>query len=382
MVKYHRIKVYTARLIELIFYVASFFLLKKSEDQFSREGHKKILVIEPFGLGDLILMTSMIPPLKDKYPGCKIGVVCRSQWKDFPENHPGIDIVHHFDFFWSRKNKSLNIKEFCELGSFCGALRKEKYDIGFDIRGDIRSAVLLVMANCTERYGYSDYLGSNITTRGALLTRAVACGNKSRIEELSSLLDCAGIYNQRPLKINLGLCLPSKRDRDFTKIGIHIGAGWKYREWKAEKWLEVIKRLRESGKHEIVLIGNSEEQRKLSEINLATGMACRQLETKDFNAFIFSIADLDLLICLDSAAGHIATGCNVPSVKLFGPGVVERWGNLGGKEYVSHHQKEYPCAPCTQLNCVHPDSNCMDLISAEEVALAAIQMLNSAPMDY
>jgi ADP-heptose:LPS heptosyltransferase len=378
VVKYPRIKVYVARLIELLLYITSFPFFKKKEDKREPKNYlrKRFLIVEPFGLGDLILMTSMIGPIKKTYPGCEIGVICRSQWKDFLENHSEIDKVHHHNFFWSRQNKSFNIKDIYELIRFCKILRREKYDIGFDIRGDIRSVSLLVMANCKEKYGFLDYMGSNITNRGQLLTRAIPCGTQARFDELSSLLECSGINIEEPLKINLSLKLPSKPDRDYKKIGIHIGAGWTYREWKAGKWVKVIELLTEIGAYEIVLIGNSNEQRTLTEINLALGKNCRQLETKDLESLILSITDLDLLICLDSAPSHIATGCNVPTVKLFGPGVVERWGNLGGNICVIHHQEEYPCAPCTQIKCIHPDNNCMDRISVEEVVSAAIKLIN------
>ncbi len=380
MIKYHRIKVYSAKLFELLLLFITFPFVRRKQDKPGSINYQKksILIAEPFGLGDLILLTSMIEPIKKRFIGSKIGVICRSQWKNFLENHSEIDNVHHQDFFWSRKNKykSFKIKDIYELLRFFKGLRKEKYDMGFDIRGDIRSVFLLVMANCREIYGFLDYLGSNITTRGLLLTRGIPCGTKSRLEELSALLDCAGINIEQPLKINLGTKLPAKQVREPKKIGIHIGAGWTHREWKTEKWIKIIEKLTEIGKYEIVLIGNSNEQRTLSAINQASGKKYRQLETRDLESFILSIADLDLLICLDSAPGHIATGCNVPAVKLFGPGVVERWGNLGGHGCVIHHQEEYPCAPCTQIECIHPDNNCMDRISAEEVVSAVIKLIN------
>lgn len=81
MVKYHRIKVYVARLIELLLYITSLTFFKKKDDKRESKKYpkKRFLIVEPFGLGDLILMTSMIGPIKKSYPGCEIGVICRSQ---------------------------------------------------------------------------------------------------------------------------------------------------------------------------------------------------------------------------------------------------------------------------------------------------------------
>lgn len=162
-----------------------------------------------------------------------------------------------------------------------------------------------------------------------------------------------------------------KLHRDFVKIGIHPGAGWEYRKWKSHCWIRLIKHLAGQDGYKLALIGSSSEQEELSEINRASGGVCQQIETINLTSLVQQIADLDLLICLDSAPAHIASGCGISSVRLFGPGFIERWGSLDESTQVIHHQEKFPCAPCNQSGCLHPSHNCMDSITPEEV-LAAV----------
>lgn len=167
----------------------------------------------------------------------------------------------------------------------------------------------------------------------------------------------------------------SKLHRDFVKIGIHPGAGWEYRRWKSHCWIKLIKNLASQDGYKLALIGSSSEQEELSEINRASGSVCQQVETHSLTSLVQQIADLDLLICLDSAPGHLASCCGIPSIRLFGPGVIERWVGFDESTQVIHHQEKYPCAPCNQLKCLHPSNSCMDSITPAEVFAAVRRAL-------
>lgn len=375
--EYPKKKVLGTKILELLLLPFLPLLIRRTTETAKpeRSERKRFLIIEPFGLGDLVYLTAMLEPIKKRYPEAFIGVVCDSKWKEFLENHRDVDKVHDSNLFWSTHNKSLNLKSLYDFFKFCLVLRKEKYDVGFDIRGDIRSVYLLVAAGCQERVGFLDYIGSNITTRGLLLTHSTHSGIRSRFEELSSLLECAGIPAEGPLRINLGTALTPKDKTAKLKVGIHIGAGWKYKRWRSEQWVKVVHELNSQKEYHIVLLGTPAEQTELSEINRACARECEQVETKEIKTLINEISNLDLLICMDSAPLHLALGCNVPTVALFGPGVIPRWSPPNPLTRVIHHQAEYSCAPCTQLQCVHPDFNCMDRIEADEVLEAVNRVI-------
>ena len=365
---YSQSKVIGARVFELLLYLF-LPLLSRRRDATS----KKILLIEPYGMGDLVLLTALLAPLREEHPDAVIGVVCHSQWRELLEKHPRIDKVHHHDFFWSNRKKPLTIGRLVRLLKFCLQLRREKYDAAFDIRGDIRSVFLMVIAGCSKRAGFLDYMGSNITSRGLLLTNATACGLRPRLDELSSLLECAGIRPRAPLFIDLGVTPERPEIHRIPKSGLHVAAGWKYRRWKTARWAQLVSEL-SLREYEIILLGSSGEQPELAEINALSAQACRQIETKDTQSLINKIGELDLLICLDSGPAHIAAGCRVPTVVLFGPGATVRWGSINRRTLNIHHQEEYPCAPCAQIECVRPDYNCMDRIEVGEV-LAAVESI-------
>ena len=45
----------------------------------------RILIINPFGIGDVLFSTPLISAIKKKYPGCHIGYICNIRTKDIIE---------------------------------------------------------------------------------------------------------------------------------------------------------------------------------------------------------------------------------------------------------------------------------------------------------
>lgn len=90
------------------------------------------------------------------------------------------------------------------------------------------------------------------------------------------------------------------------------------------------------------------------------------------------IQQSSLLLSGDSGVLHIAVGLGVPTVSLFGPGMVKKWAPQGDRHIVIN--KGLPCSPCTTFGTTPHcpiDTQCMRNITVDEVVNAVTMLLTS-----
>ena len=144
------------------------------------------------------------------------------------------------------------------------------------------------------------------------------------------------------------------------------------KRWPQERFVDLIRELHDTCGAKVVLVGgddNSDLKAYFKE----------RLETPYIDAIgETSITQLGalirrcrLLITGDSAPLHIAAGCAVPFVALFGPTDPRRHLPRGAGTAIS---KNVPCSPCAQNTC--KVFQCMDKISVSDVLTAAQQFLS------
>ncbi len=163
-------------------------------------------------------------------------------------------------------------------------------------------------------------------------------------------------------------------------IVFHPFAGWEYRMWKAERWVELAERLADHGRRTVIILGQARESTELEAYRaMITGLAgITVVRVHDLLEAAKAIAEAALFIGCDSGPLHLATFLGVQSIGLYGPaepGVTRPAWSRSVDFHSIYHRVE--CSPCNQLRCVRPHSSCMALISVEEVEDAALTILGS-----
>ena len=374
-VRYNRKTVNGARVLELLAACVQPLTIRRGAARHPSDA--AILVIEPFGLGDLVAATALFAALRREFPRARLEVACHERWSEWVGTLPFVDGVRSHRFPWSTSPKRLGVKEIWGILRFVAELRRGRFDIGIDIRGDIRSQALLAMAGCPTRVGFRDYMGSNVVQRGLLLTHAAECGVRPRLEELRDLLNLLGV-NSPELHMDVGLEKRPLRGTTTPRIGIHVGAGWEFKKWSRSNWEALIDAVICEWPADVELIGSPADRIELEAIARAVSHRVSVCITKSVRALIEGISLLDLLICHDSAPVHIAAALDVPAIALFGAGEVTRWGKIAEGVDCLHHQDRFSCAPCTQKTCVSPTATCVNSIAPNEVLEKVRRRLPSA----
>jgi ADP-heptose:LPS heptosyltransferase len=367
--QYSPFKVKIARLLELLLYPFSCFIRKNSKEV------RRILIAEPYGLGDAANLAVMFDPLLERFPSSELHLLISPSFAGLFSNDSRVTRVHSLKIPWAAYEGKY------QLGKYRGfwlhdqfrELRKLKFDIGFDVRGDVRNQLLLLAAGCSRRVGSTNYMCSNIITRGLLLTDSVGNHPLQHVTKLHLSL-CKKVGCGVPEEIKFPVLRPTTGliAGSSGKIIVHTGGGSKYKKWQTKNWVELCNRL-----ENVQLIGAPNEEQNLTSISTMIASKHQVLITASLQHLIDEIYQARLFIGLDSGPMNIAGLLAVPCVSLYGPGVPELFHPLSKYSCVLHHREQFPCSPCTQQMCFHPDATCTESISVNEVYDAASALLSS-----
>jgi heptosyltransferase-3 len=370
---YSRTKVMASLAVELAAGICLWPLLLVSRLQ--KRKTKNILLVEPFQMGDALSLTPMIAPLLVRFPDARIFVLTKQGSGAILKLDKRLAGVFSADFPWADHGvKNFSWQRVFSVARSVWKLRSQKFYLGIDTRGDIRSQILLVLAGCRLRAGYTNYLQSNINQFGLLLSHTVRKSSfVHRFEWNLHALTVLRIPPESLLPVQFPTFFPEVETFECHKpyLLIHVGGGWEYRRWSEEKWIALIKELIHTVDYDIKVVGGSGEQ------EIVTRMEARVEKSVRVSFCITSLTQLVqhvqaslFFIGLDSGPMNLAACLNKPVVALFGPGDVNVWRPLPAGSRVVRKTDRFPCSPCLQIHCFFPEHNCMAEIEVSDVMKA------------
>jgi ADP-heptose:LPS heptosyltransferase len=360
-------QVILSRLIEYLFFIFSIFFhpfRKKSS------ATKKILIIEPFQMGDVISLTVMLDPLKKELPNVEISILVHEKNARTLAHDSRICQIFTADFPYADYNKKeAKLNRYFKLLQTIWQLRKHHFDIGLDTRGDVRSQMWLKILGCHTITGYTSYLGSNINLKGLLLNKKVTQPQYShRYDWNRFLLTGLGISEEKLFPVRFPAFQVPKAIFSVVipnKIVVHIGGGWFFKRWQSSAWAKLIDDL--SQKYEVTVVGGPGEKTQMDEIQSLTQSKNIPFITTTFEQLISEILSANLFVGLDSGPMNLAVCLGKQVVALFGPGDSDMWYPYSQNSAFIHKKEQFPCNPCFQTTCFHPEKSCMASIDVTEV---------------
>lgn len=362
-----------ARLLEWFGWIVLLPFTRRSDRARKPDDRMRILLVEPFQMGDILSMTPMVNPLLAAFPHAEIYFLTKPSSAAILRLDKRVTRVLEFDFVWSDYGvkRSMGIIYGLKLLRQLVQLRSYDFDIGFDTRGDIRSQIVLVLTGCRQRLGYTRYLASNLSIHGRLLSKQLpGKDSKHRYDWNSALLPLAGCENQA---VRLPSFFPELDPISFHKpfqrfILLHVGGGWEFKRWANDRWAQLIDTLNKEVQQNLVIIGGPAENGVIMEVERLTLNHDRTLFQVTTLTELVALEDqCDLFIGLDSGPMNLAVCLGKPVVALFGPGDSSMWYPYGSPNSAIHHVERFPCNPCKQVACEFPGRSCMSEIAVDEV---------------
>lgn len=354
----------------------------------------KLLIINPFGIGDVLFTTPVIRAIKENYPDSFIGYWSNLRVKPLLGSDGRINKI----FALSRGDLKKNYQESFFKGIWSAikltlGIRKERFDICLDFSLDHRYSLFSKIAGIKKRIGF-DYKG-----RGRFLTHKISIDgyhDKHAVEYYLSLLSFLGI---EPKNKELDLFVPIACSQKAANIlsarlieandlvvGISPGAGgsWGkdagYKHWPALKFAELADKLVNEFKAKIVIVGDDSE-RPIADV-IINAMRSKPIDLvgkTGLEILPAIIKQCNLFISNDGGPMHMAVALGVKTVSIFGPVSELVYGPFPSVNKHVVLKWDMACRPCYKnfrLPVCDKDRECLKQVSVDEVFAASRALLN------
>lgn len=295
-----------------------------------KEGVARILVLELWNMGDVILAMPFLAQLRCLFPRARITLVSRP----FGEKLlAGMGLVDEFipaGVDWIPAEHISLSRKTIDLWRLSRKLRPKKFDLAFSSRFHVWEHLLLATSGAGRRIGFA--LGG----QDAALTDAIAVGEsrQHKVEDWMRLLEPFGgavtvrvprLYLDESERFWANGYLSSRGvAKEDLLVGIHPGAGLAEKRWPLERFREVATATAaRAGVRVLVFAEPSGYGSELFEI---PGVVQAQVGLRELMALIERCS---LVVCNDSGPMHIAGALGVPTVAMFGSGIEQWFAPLG-----------------------------------------------------
>jgi ADP-heptose:LPS heptosyltransferase len=315
---------------------------------------QRVLVIKPDHLGDLLLATPALRQLRTALPAAHIcglvGPWAQRMWQGLSS----LDELQTLPFpGFSRTSARTGRLQTLQLTlQAAGRLRRGRYDTVLLLRDDdYWSALVCTLAGIPRRIGTAHPKVSE------LLTEAVPYRSEQHVaRQALAVVSRLGGTDDSPPLLELAVTADEQEwaaaqlPQPNQTIICHPGTGGSAKQWPISRWVTLIDALQQAGMP-VLLSGSPAEGALIGRI--AAGCR-RQPPLLSDELTIGRLAALftraRLVIGVDSGPLHIAVSSGTPTVHLFGPSDVQRFGPWGDPARHRIIRSTLFCSPCGSLD--------------------------------
>lgn len=344
--------------------------------QFAAINVRRICVIKPSALGDIVQSLPLLPVLHERFPDAKITWVINHELRDLVEGHPCVHDVLSF-------HRRGTARQYLQL---LQELRRGEFDLVFDLQGLMRSGVMAAATRAPMRVGLeTSREGAGLACH---LTVPQTGRGVSAFQRYWRIAEALGL-GDRPVQT---IVATSPDDESWVTetlqslngpvLAINPGARWVTKRWPVEKFAVVANKAMRQYGFSVVILGSKSE--------IAIGRELQQL-LKGFvpwkpvldltgQTSIKQLAALlrrvDIVLTNDSGPMHLAAGLGTSTLSVF----TCTSPHISGPPGTRHEMvaSQVACAGSYKKNCPHAGNRnlcCMDELSTERVCQAFSQLI-------
>ena len=338
---------------------------------------ERILIANPYGIGDVLFTTPLLSSLRKAFPKSYIAFLIGSRTREVLSNNPEVDEIFVFDRDAFRAKPK--IKAYKELLGLVKLLKSKKFNLYFDLSNTTMYGLLSFILGVKYRVGF------NYKNRGRFLNyklQLIGFEDKHVVEYYLELLDFLPVRVEKIKKLSFHLpeeaeiwadgYLKSHNFKEDLLIAIHPGGGasWgkmaHFKWWPKEKFLSLAKTLLGKYKAKIVLFSEPKKDDRFRGSSSDSLIFPKDLSLEKFAALI---KRSKLLVCNEGGPLHIASALGVSTVSIFGPVSEVVYGPYPPAEIHQVVTKNLECQPCYRRFSFLPCKRrkCLDELKEEEV---------------
>jgi heptosyltransferase-1 len=347
---------------------------------------QRLLIVRLGSMGDIVHTLPAVTALRQVFPDAIFGWVIEERWAELlctlrtprsgprSPQRPLVDRIHAVN---TRKWRAalFSNQTWEQIAAGLSELRAGRYQAAVDFQGAGRSALITRWSGAPVIYGVTQ---PRENVASMFYTRQVIARGTHIVEQNLSLAEAVAGQSLKIPEVELPYeeasekeCEHRLRDQDIGKfILLNPGAGWGAKQWPAERYGEVAKRLGENGLKSLINFGPGEEHLaravEVSSAGAAHGISC------SLTQLIALTRHASLFVSGDTGPMHLAAALGVPVVGIFGPTNPARNGPYGTRSIVLRS----PSSSTTHTRRKQPDEGLLE-ISSDQVVAAARKLLGS-----
>ena len=364
-----------------------------------KKKQNRILIVNPFGIGDVLFSTPLISALRNNLPDPYIGYMCNKRTEPILNSNSNLDIVFVYEKDELRKLWSRSKLKFAgRLLDLIKQIRKERFNILIDLSLGHQYSMLLAFMGIRKRIGF------NYKARGRFLTDKIKIdGYESRhiVDYYLSLLRFLDIAPAEGARLEFpprfeddkqakGFLERHRIDAGDLIVGVVPGGGasWgqkaSYKHWPEEKFAELIDRFAVDRGARVIIFGGESDRAICAKITALckSDPACACGET-DLIGFAALLRYCNLVVVNDGGPLHVAVSQSVPTVSIFGPVDERVYGPYPAGPEQLVIKKDVDCRPCYRKFKMPECANriCLQRIEVADVFTAAARILDRKGSD-
>ncbi|MFW5749365.1 MAG: glycosyltransferase family 9 protein, partial [Halanaerobium sp.] len=351
-------------------------MIDNGEGMVFMEDVKRVIVVDLLYLGDLLFAHPFFEGLRELFPEARIDLVANSNFAEIMRVNPNLDHVYSYNKNWTAARSY----------KFAKKLKLNNYQLGINIHGNWRTALLLKLISPARSIGYGGQ------GRGLFLDEVVEKNISSHMIEFyleflsqmqqSQLL--AEYFQKNNLKSKIDDFLNQKNknyptlkvdesynqraDRKLEEIelegefiALNTGGSWETKRWPEKYFAKIADLLAERG-YKILYVGGPSDTERVKCIvnNIENKEMIYNLAGKTSLLELAAVLKkARLVISGDTGPVHVAAAVGSNTLAIFGPSDEKKYAPRGrGKNILLENEGLY-CRPCGEHECPLEHFKCM-----------------------
>jgi heptosyltransferase-1 len=286
---------------------------------------KRILLIKPSSLGDIVLALPVLSSLRANFPDARISWFVRPEYAPLLDCTSGIDEIMLFDRkllgkWW------YNPRAFGALIKLIGRLRRAKFDLVIDLQGLLRTALFAWLSGCKNRFGMN--AAREFAT--VFYTHKIPRDNDS-IHLIDYYLKTVTVAGASHTTVDFNLTPPAQAKDGIAgllarynighdRYAVFVpGSSHVSKCWPVENFAALADKIAAQFDLSITAVGTTREKPLVQKLKSCTKAPIANFAgLTDIPQLVALLQGAKLVISNDTGPGHIAAALGVPLVIIFG----------------------------------------------------------------
>lgn len=339
-------------------------------------GAQRVLILRPDHIGDVLLFSGALRPIRDRWPASEISLVVRQHVINLIDHCPHVDRMEAYES-WCPQRAGADV--------LLLPVRSPTAAMHADVRKVAAAQKLGIAGDWNNQTETADHAATS--AYGARMAVPPEQRWRHELEVTGDFLRFIGCDDTDGFAPEFWL---DDADREFAATNVPDGAGrvvgimpeasHPCRVWPVERYADVVAALPDV--EAVVLFGGGESRRDLARLGAALKRACGRVEKiglagrATLRQTAACVARCDLLISTETWVLHAGVTAGVPTVGIMGGGHYGRFYPWG---VTARHRTARRLMDCYHCNwqCPYAVTHCIHDISANQVIAEARAALDA-----